>query len=185
MHPVDPSTMVRGPAAFSISVIPSAGSQPRQVRWPEGENASSGSFFTPLNGSSPWVGRSFTSSANSLSVTAMIFILPWLLAQPDPGGCRLRLACSGGGNDLGHLLHVGDRYLAAAQAGDEADHGRAGRGPVQRRADLVDQHAALVGRAEREVTIDHPHRLEAAQRLRQVLRREGPEPADAHEAYPP
>src|SRR5258708_35930937 len=143
MHPVDPSTMVRGPAAFTISFITSADSQPWQVRWPEVKNSSSGSFFTPLNGSSPCVGRSFTSSANSLSVTAMIFILPWLLAQPDPGGCRLRLACSGGGNDLGHLLHVGDRYLAAAQAGDEADHRPAGRGRGPRRPYFVDQAAAL------------------------------------------
>src|SRR5258708_8389734 len=91
MHPVDPSTMVRGPAAFTISFITSADSQPWQVRWPEVKNSSSGSFFTPLNGSSPWVGRSFTSSANSLSVTAMIFILPCLLAHPDPVGSPLLL----------------------------------------------------------------------------------------------
>src|SRR5713226_3497993 len=147
MQPVEPSTTVRGPAALTISFITKDDSQPWQVRWPEVKNSSSGSFLTPLNGSRPCVGRSLTSSANSLSVTAMTFLL-WLLAQPDPSGRRLRFACCRGGNHVAHLLHVRHRDLAPAQAGDEADQRRPVRRRVQRRPHLGGQRSALVRRTE-------------------------------------
>ena len=51
MQPVLPSTMVRGPAAFTIIFITSADSQPWQVRCPEVKNSCVGIFLTPLNGS--------------------------------------------------------------------------------------------------------------------------------------
>ena len=42
MHPVLPSTMVRGPAALIMSFITSADSHPWQVLWPEVKYSSSG-----------------------------------------------------------------------------------------------------------------------------------------------
>jgi hypothetical protein len=35
MQPVEPVTMVRGPAAFAMSLIGSAERHPWQVRWPD------------------------------------------------------------------------------------------------------------------------------------------------------
>ena len=58
MHPVLPSTTVRGPAAFTISFMTSADSQPWQVRWPEVKYSSMGAFFTPLIGSRTGIGES-------------------------------------------------------------------------------------------------------------------------------
>src|ERR1700730_19352914 len=51
MQPVEPSTMVRGPAALTISFITRADSQPWQVRWPEVKYSSIVTFLTPLKGS--------------------------------------------------------------------------------------------------------------------------------------
>ena len=51
MQPVEPSTMVRGPAALTMSFITSADSQPWQVRWPEVKYSSMVTFLTPLKGS--------------------------------------------------------------------------------------------------------------------------------------
>src|SRR5262249_61243948 len=56
MHPVLPSTIVRGPAALAMSFISSADSHPWHVRCPEVKNSSSGSFLTDLKGSSFCVG---------------------------------------------------------------------------------------------------------------------------------
>src|SRR2546425_2460950 len=50
MHPVEPRTMVRGPAALTISFMTRADSQPWQVRWPEVKYSSRVTFFTPLKG---------------------------------------------------------------------------------------------------------------------------------------
>ena len=58
MHPVLPSTTVRGPAALTISFMTSADSQPWHVRWPEVKYSSMGAFFTPLIGSRTGIGES-------------------------------------------------------------------------------------------------------------------------------
>src|SRR5262245_25945073 len=50
MHPVAPSTIVRGPAALTISFITSADSQPWHVRWPEVKYSSMVTRLTPRNG---------------------------------------------------------------------------------------------------------------------------------------
>src|SRR2546422_6415229 len=55
MQPVEPSTIVRGPAAFTMSFMTRADSHPWQVRWPEVKYSSSVTFLTPRNGSRIWV----------------------------------------------------------------------------------------------------------------------------------
>jgi hypothetical protein len=55
MQPVAPRTMVRGPAALTISFITRADSQPWHVRWPEVKYSSRVTFFTPLKGTSTCV----------------------------------------------------------------------------------------------------------------------------------
>src|SRR5712691_4667985 len=51
MQPVEPSTIVRGPAAFTMSFMTSADSQPWQVRCPEVKYSSRVTFLTPRKGS--------------------------------------------------------------------------------------------------------------------------------------
>src|SRR5713226_6664255 len=178
MQPVLPRTMVRGPAALTIIFITKDDSHPWQVRWPEVKNSSSGSFFTPLNASSFCVGWSFTSSANSLSLTAMssssygrskMQSNNALLAHADPLRPRLRLSLRGPVDTLGHLPDGGHRDLATSEAADEAEDGRPLRGGVHRRAHLGREDPAPVRRAQREVAVDDAHRLEASQRRRQLL----------------
>src|SRR5881296_171883 len=48
MQPVEPSTIVRGPEAFTMWRITSADSQPWQVRCPETKSSSYGTSLTPL-----------------------------------------------------------------------------------------------------------------------------------------
>src|ERR1051325_1233114 len=102
MQPVDPSTMVRGPAAFTIIFITSALSQPWQVRWPLVKYSWMGSFFTPLKGSSFTGSRACVSSANS---RFEIDMGSPLLAQTDPLRGGMRLAGRGLFDPLRHLAH--------------------------------------------------------------------------------
>jgi hypothetical protein len=51
MQPVEPSTIVRGPAALTMSFMTSADSQPWQVRWPEVKYSSIVTRLMPRNGS--------------------------------------------------------------------------------------------------------------------------------------
>ena len=51
MQPVEPSTIVRGPDAFTISFMTSADSQPWQVRCPEVKYSSMVTRLMPRNGS--------------------------------------------------------------------------------------------------------------------------------------
>src|SRR5262245_54716025 len=173
MQPVLPSTMVRGPAALTIIFMTRDDSHPWQVRCPEVKNSSSGSFFTPLKGSSVCVGRSFTSSANSLSLTAMVdpptLDAFQLFAQSDPLRCRLRLSFRGQVHALGHLPHGGHRDLTASEAADEPEDGRPVGSRVHRRAYLSGEDPAPVRRAQREVAVDDTHRLEAPERRGQLL----------------
>src|SRR5688572_33273327 len=55
MHPVDPSTIVRGPAAFTMSFMTSPDSQPWHVRRPEVKYSSRLTRLMPRNGSRTWV----------------------------------------------------------------------------------------------------------------------------------
>src|SRR5881296_3129452 len=55
MQPVEPSTMVRGPAALTMSFMTRADSQPWQVRCPEVKYSSRVTFLTPLKGWRIWV----------------------------------------------------------------------------------------------------------------------------------
>src|SRR5207249_10731025 len=107
MHPVLPSTIVRGPAALAIIFITRADSQPWQVRWPEVKNSSSGSFLTPLMGFNFWVGT---------SIIVSISFSPRLLAQADPlsrsllftVGCLIDAIC--------HPYNFGQRHVVTALA---------------------------------------------------------------------
>ena len=51
MQPVEPSTIVRGPAALTINFMTSADSQPWHVRCPEVKYSSMVTFSIPRNGS--------------------------------------------------------------------------------------------------------------------------------------
>jgi hypothetical protein len=51
MQPVEPSTIVRGPEALTISFMTSADSHPWHVRCPEVKYSSMVTFLTPLKGS--------------------------------------------------------------------------------------------------------------------------------------
>src|ERR1041384_2085052 len=163
MQPVEPRTMVRGPAAFTIIFMTSALSQPWQVRWPLVKYSWMGSFFTPLNGSSFTGSPEWGSSASS--PFQMDMFLP-LFAQPDPVRGGMRLSGRGLFDSFRHLAHVGEQHLAATEAADEADDRRPLRQRRQRGAHFGGDHSARVRRAEREVAVDRAHRLEAAQRLR-------------------
>src|SRR5579864_3787128 len=94
MHPVLPSTTVRGPEAFTISFMTSADSQPWQVRWPELKNSSTGIFFTDWKGCNGCVGSIFT----NVDIGSSSFLANQapgknrLLAQSDPLGQGLGLA---------------------------------------------------------------------------------------------
>src|SRR5438874_1541328 len=62
MHPVEPSTIVRGPDALTMCRMTSADSHPWQVRCPETKSSSYGTSFTPLIGGSAVVSTAITSS---------------------------------------------------------------------------------------------------------------------------
>src|SRR5439155_943424 len=81
MQPVLPSTMVRGPAALTINFITRADSHPWHVRWPEVKYSSSGTFLTPLKGSSCWVGSVSTASISAHPHKA--HLLPFLTHLAD------------------------------------------------------------------------------------------------------
>src|SRR3972149_1799618 len=107
MQPVEPSTMVRGPAALTISFMTRADSHPWQVRWPEEKYSSIVTFLTPLKGSSTWV-----SLAKAVVVSAMVASL---LAHAQPAGGPLGLpGPRRGGADVGHFIHPLRRALATA-----------------------------------------------------------------------
>src|SRR5438552_14723002 len=114
----------------------------------------------------------------------MISVVIVLLPYADPmagvaGGEVAARGCHGLLEDLGrHRL----LDLAAAEAGDEPDDHRTLGLRVQRRADLVVEHASVVRRAEAVIAVDHADGLEAPQTFHDLLRREGPEPLEADEA---
>ncbi len=85
MQPVLPSTMVRGPAAFTIIFMTSADSHPWQVRCPEVKYSSIATRSMPRNGSRIWRGV-----GEGRCVCAMGLGL--LLADAEPVGPGVGLA---------------------------------------------------------------------------------------------
>src|SRR4029453_2236046 len=117
MQPVEPSTIVRGPEAFTISFITSADSQPWQVRWPEVKYSSMVTRLIPRNGSRIWVVLP--------KVVASAMGLGLLFADAEPVGLGVGLAgLSGGEAHVGRLVDVRQRDLAAAEAADEREKRR-------------------------------------------------------------
>src|SRR5262245_4402596 len=83
MHPVEPSTMVRGPEAFTMSFMTSADSQPWQVRWPDVKYSSIVTRLMPRNGSRIWVALLNVASA-MVSVSYSRTPSQWVLASDLP-----------------------------------------------------------------------------------------------------
>src|SRR6266566_5827484 len=107
MQPVEPSTIVRGPAAFTMCRITRADSHPWQVRCPETKSSSYGTSLTPLI-----CGRF---CAGMISV--VIVLLPY--ADPIAGVARGEVAARGRHGLLEDLCRHGLLDLAPAETGDE------------------------------------------------------------------
>src|SRR4029077_6165242 len=133
MQPVEPSTIVRGPAAFTMSFITRADSQPWQVRCPEVKYSSIVTFLTPLKGS-----RICVAFVNAVSAMVSVSLCmrsprrrlrlarPALLAHAQPVGLGVGLA--GLRRRVTHVGGLGDVFqsdLAAAEPADEAEQRRA------------------------------------------------------------
>src|SRR5688572_9738865 len=131
MQPVEPSTMVRGPAALTISFMTRADSHPWHVRWPEVKYSSIVTFLIPLNGS-----RICVAFAN---VSGMVVVSLFPHAEPVGLGVRLagvrRIV-----TEVRRLVDVLQRHLPAAEAGDEAQERRALGRVVEGGPDLVGHH---------------------------------------------
>src|SRR5499433_4105350 len=93
MQPVEPSTIVRGPDALTMSFMTSADSQPWQVRCPDVKYSSIVTRLTPRNGS-----RICVAFVNV--VVSAIVISLFAHAQPVGLGIRLPRRC-------GRVAHVG------------------------------------------------------------------------------
>src|SRR5437016_14209330 len=75
MHPVLPSTTVRGPAALTMRFITSADSHPWHVRWPEVKYSSRGAFLTPLIGYRTGSGESSVGACCLVSIALLPYAL--------------------------------------------------------------------------------------------------------------
>src|SRR6266536_1222756 len=172
MQPVEPSTIVRGPAALTMCRITSADSHPWQVRWPETKSSSYGTSLTPLIG-----GRVPVPCVSTAIIASLV---PHADPVSDVTG---REAAAGGHRELVEHL-AGHRLLdlTAAEGRDEADDRRAPVDGVHRRADLVVEHAAVVRGTEAVVAVDDPDGPEPAQALHDVRGGERPEPLEPDEA---
>src|SRR5215470_7039781 len=173
MQPVEPSTIVRGPAALTISFMISADSHPWHVRWPDEKYSSMVTFLIPRNASRTWVAFA--------NVSAMTVVSLFPHAEPVRLGVGLSGVC-GGVTLVRRLVDVLQRHLAAAQAGNEAEERRPLLGVVHGRPDLVGDHAGVERRPERVVAVDHADGLGPGQRGHQSIGRERPEPAQPHQA---
>src|SRR6266536_1222617 len=149
MQPVEPSTIVRGPAALTMCRITSADSHPWQVRWPETKSSSYGTSLTPLI----W-GRVPVPCVSTAIIASLV---PH--ADPVSDVTGLEAAAGGRGQLVEHLAGHRLLDLAAAERGDEADDRRPLLHGVQRRPDLVVEDAPVVRRAEAVVAVDDPDRL--------------------------
>src|SRR5215470_15099688 len=107
MQPVEPSTIVRGPDALTMSFMTSADSQPWQVRCPEVKYSSIVTRLTPRNGSRICV--AFVNVVVSAMVGSPLF--PY--AQPVGLGIRLP-GRRGRVAHVGRLVDVLERHFAPA-----------------------------------------------------------------------
>src|SRR5262245_23469129 len=147
MQPVEPSTMVRGPDALTISFMTRADSQPWQVRCPEVKYSSMATFLTPLKGS-----RICVALAKVSAMIVRLLILLALFARlgrllfPHAQPVGLGIGLSGLGGSVAHvrrLVDVLQRHFPAAQPADEAHERRPRLGVVHGRPDLVRHHARI------------------------------------------
>src|SRR5215470_2249204 len=159
MQPVAPRTMVRGPAAFTMSFMTRADSQPWQVRCPEVKYSSRVTFLTPRKGSRVCL---MFAKASAMLVSLFPYAQPLRLERGLAGRRRLEAEVRG-------LVHVFERHLAASQPADEGQQRRPLLGIVHSRPDLVGDHARAEGRAEGVVTVDDPDGLGALQRRDHLL----------------
>src|SRR5262245_9147796 len=117
MHPVEPSTIVRGPAAFTMSFMISADSQPWHVRWPDEKYSSIVTFLMPRKAS-----RTCVALLNVVSAITWVS----LFADAEPVRLRVRLAgIRGIVAKVRRLVDVLQRDFAASEARDEAQQRRA------------------------------------------------------------
>src|SRR5215471_15514112 len=162
MQPVDPSTIVRGPAALTISFMTSADSQPWQVRCPEVKYSSIVTRLTPRNGSRICV--AFVNVVVSAMSALSLFIAASRPAGPQPRdglqratlfphaqpmGLGIRLP--GRRRRVAHvrgLVDVLERHLAPAEPADERHQRRPSVRIIQGGPDLVGDHARAERRAE-------------------------------------
>src|SRR5215472_10266654 len=172
MHPVAPRTMVRGPAALTMSFMTRADSQPWHVPWPAVQYSSTVTLLTPRKGQSVCV---MLANASATSVSLFPYAEPLRLERGLAGGSRLEAEVRG-------FVHVLECHLTASEAADEGQQ----RGPlrciVHGRPDLVGDHARAKGRTERVVPVDDPNGLGTLQRGRHLLRGERAEPARPDQA---
>src|SRR5437660_3490572 len=94
MHPVLPSTTVRGPAALTMSFITSADSHPWHVRWPEVKYSSRGAFLTPLIGSRTGSGESRVGACSLAAMALSPYALTpihWVCAGAFPAAAAVRV----------------------------------------------------------------------------------------------
>src|SRR5262245_31835869 len=147
MQPVEPSTMVRGPEAFTMSFMTSADSQPWHVRWPDVKYSSIVTFLIPRNGSRICV--------SLLNVVASAMSRCLLFADAEPQRLGLGLPGSRGiVTKVRRLVDVLQAHLAPAEAADEGQQRGPLGGIVERGADLVGHHARVERRAERVIAVD-------------------------------
>src|SRR3989442_15000889 len=125
MQPVEPSTMVRGPAALTMSFMTRADSQPWQVRCPEVKYSSRVTFLTPLKGWRIWVVLVKVSAIFTLLIRSPPTAGPQprdvlRLAKPllpDTQPVSLGVGLPGLGGSVAHvrrLVDVLQRHFAAA-----------------------------------------------------------------------
>src|SRR5262250_1475017 len=172
MHPVAPRTIVRGPAALTMSFMTRADSQPWQVRWPEVKYSSRVTLLTPRKGSRVCV---MFAKASAMLVSLFPYAEPLRLERGLAGGRRLEAEVRG-------LVHVFERHLTASEAADEGQQRRPLSSIVHGRPDLVGDDARAEGRAEGVVAVDDPDGLGALQSGDHLLRGERAEPAGPDQA---
>src|SRR5262249_48184414 len=174
MQPVERSTTVRGPAALTISFMISADSQPWHVRWPDVKYSSMVTFLMPRKAS-----RTCVALSNVVSGIRCLLLFP----HAEPAGLRVGLAgVRGIVTKVRRLIDILERHLAAAETADEAEQRRPLGGVVERRADLVGDHAGGEWRAHRVVAIDDADRLGPGQHGHDLLGRKRPEPPQPDQA---
>src|SRR5438105_9361973 len=111
MQPVEPSTIVRGPAAFTISFMIRADSQPWHVRCPEVKYSSMVTRLIPRKASRTWVAL-----ANVVVSAMRVSPIGPLFTDAQPVGLGVGFAGFGGiVAEVCRVIDVFQRHLTAAQ----------------------------------------------------------------------